>query len=187
MGKLIYAALSSIDGYIADSKGNFEWAEPMEDVHSYINEIEAQNGTLLLGKDMFEILSVWDDIPDIEEQASYIQAYQAAWQASRKIVFSTTLKQVNTANTELKHSFEKAEIQALKNQSEKNIGIGGAKLASHALKLGLIDEIYHFVFPIMVGSGKAWVEASYTQHFERLATQAFANSVVMTHYRVDHD
>ena len=187
MGKLIYTALSSLDGYIADSKGNFEWAEPMEDVHLLINEIEAKNGTLLLGREMFEILSVWEDIPDIEEQAPYIQAYQTAWQAAQKIVFSTTLKQVNTPNTELKPGFDKAEIQALKNQSEKNIGIGGARLASYALKLGLIDEIYRFVFPIMVGSGKAWIEASYTQHFERLASQSFANGVVLLHYRVDHD
>lgn len=187
MGKIIYAALSSLDGYIADSKGNFEWAEPQEDVHAFINELEKQNGTLLFGKDMYETLSVWEDIPDIEEHPAYIQNYQTAWKKAQKIVFSTSLTQVSTSNTELKKSFDKSEIQALKSQSTQNIGIGGAKLASQALKLGLIDEIYRFVFPILIGSGKQWLEATYTHHLQHLETKVFENGVVMQHYRIDND
>ena len=156
-------------------------------MHLFINEIEKQNGKLLLGKGMYETLAVWEDVPEIEAYPAYMQDYQAAWKSSQKIVFSSSLTQVSTSHTVLKKSFDKSEIQALKSQSTQNIGIGGARLAAHALKLGLIDEIYHFVFPILVGSGKPWLEANYTHHLDHLETKVFENGVVMLHYRVDND
>lgn len=184
MGKLIYAALTSLDGFVADAKGGFSWAEPQEDVHSFVNKLEAANGTLLLGRGMYSVLSVWEDLPGIESMPPYIREYQAAWKRTRKIVFSTSLKEAATPNTILRRSLDKAEIEELKVREKENIGIGGADLASQALALGLVDEVYQFAFPILVGSGKRWLRNAAPISLQRLESRDFLNGVTMLHYRV---
>jgi dihydrofolate reductase len=184
MGKLIYAALTSLDGYISDKNGNFDWAEPQEDVHTFINKLELANGTLILGKDMYSILTFWEDLSDVETQPKYIQEYQAAWKKEKKFVFSTTLKEVTTNNTILKRELNEIEIKEIKKQEEQNIGIGGANIASQVLSFGLIDEVYQFIIPIMIGSGKKWLTSSEPISFQRIESRDFLNGVVMLHYKV---
>jgi dihydrofolate reductase len=162
MGKLIYAALTSLDGYISDSKGNFNWAEPQEDVHTFINKLELANGTIILGKEMYTILSFWENLLDIENQPKYIKEYQVAWKKENKYVYSTSLKEVTTKNTILKRELEKVDIEKIKKQEQQNIGIGGANIASQVLSFGLIDEVFQFIFPIMIGSGKKMVNKQRT-------------------------
>jgi dihydrofolate reductase len=184
MGKLIYAALTSLDGYISDEKGGFGWAEPREDVHSYVNKLELDNGTLLLGKNMYETLVVWEDFPDIENQPDYIKEYQSAWKKMAKVVYSTSLKEVTTLNTILKREFDKKEIEKIKRHETRNIGIGGANIASQALAFSLIDEVYQFLFPIMIGSGKKWLSTAKPWNFECVESKNFLNGVVMLHYKI---
>ena len=184
MGSLIYAALTSLDGYIADEKGNFDWAEPKEDVHTFVNRLELSNGTIVLGKGMYSILAVWEDFPDIDKMPEYIKEYQSAWKKAKKIVFSTTLGEVTTSRTTLRRKFEKDELEKIKQQEPGNVGIGGASIASQALAFGLVDEVYQFLFPIMIGSGKRWLTNDLPVHFRRIESRDFLNCVVMLHYKV---
>ncbi len=184
MGNLIYAALTSLDGYVADDKGNFDWAEPMEDVHSFANKLELANGTSILGRGMYSILAVWEDLPGIDTMPEYIKEYQAAWKKSKKIVFSTSLKELTTSNTTLRHRLDKAELEEIKRQEPRSVGIGGANIASQALSLGLVDEVYQFIFPILIGSGKRWIASDRPIGLTRIESRDFENGVVMLHYRV---
>lgn len=184
MGKLIYAALTSLDGYISDGKGNFDWAEPEEDVYTFVNKLELANGTIILGKEMYAVLSVWEDLPGIDNQPKYIKEYQSAWKKAMKIVFSSSLKEVTTTNTILKREFNKVEIENIKKREPKNIGIGGANVASQALSYGLIDEVYQFIYPIMIGSGKKWLTNTSPIHYQIVESREFSKSVVMLHYKV---
>jgi len=185
MGNLIYAALTSLDGFISDNKGKFDWAEPKEDVHSFVNELELENGTLILGRKMYSILSVWEDIPNIISQPKYIKDYQSAWKKAKKIVFSSSLTEVTTTNTILKRTLDKNEIENIKKNESRNIGIGGATIASQVLSYGLIDEVYQFIFPIMIGSGEKWLTNAEPINYIRIESREFENGVVMLHYKVD--
>jgi dihydrofolate reductase len=187
MGKLIYAALTSLDGYIADKNGNFDWAEPQEDVHTYINRLELENGTLILGKNMYSILTFWEDLHDVVKLPKYIQEYQSAWMKEKKYVFSTTLKEVTTINTTLKRELKRTDIEEIKKNEQQNIGIGGANIASQVLAFGLIDELYRFIFPVMIGSGKKWLTNIEPIIFQRLESRDFVNGVTMLHYQVIND
>ncbi len=184
MGTLIYAALTSLDGYVADSKGKFDWAEPQEDVHAFINKLELANGTLILGKNMYSILSFWESVPGIEDQPDYIKEYQSAWKSENKVVFSTSLQKVTTTNTVLKRELNKTEIEEIKRQERRSIGIGGANIASQVLSFGLIDEVYQFIFPILIGSGKRWLTNSEAIRLKTVESKDFLNGVVMLHYKV---
>ena len=184
MGKLIYTVLTSLDGYTADAEGNFHWAEPEEDVHIFINKLELKNEIILCGRKMYEILSFWENLPEDEKRPDYIKEYQAAWKKAKKIVFSSSLKEIKTANTILKTDFNRAELEALKKWEPENIGIGGAELASQAFSFGQIDEIYRFLFPVMIGSGKRWLECEKAVNLRRIESREFSNGVVMLHYSV---
>jgi dihydrofolate reductase len=187
MGKLIYAALTSLDGYISDDRGNFDWAEPQEDVHAFINKLELENWALILGKEMYSILSFWEDLPDDETHPHYIREYQAAWKKEKKYVFSTSLTAATTANTILKRELNRVEIEEILRQEKQNVGIGGANIASQVLSFGLIDEVYQFIFPIMIGSGKKWLTNSEPIRFQRIESRDFLNGVTMLHYKVIHE
>jgi dihydrofolate reductase len=184
MGKLIYSTLTSLDGYIADDVGNFDWAEPQEDVHRYINILEDKTSLVLYGRKMYEILSVWEHIPDLENQPEYIKEYERAWKKQRKIVFSLKLNAVTTSNTELRKSFDRDEIVRMKRDESGDIGIGGANLASQALDLGLIDEIMIFIYPIVIGKGIKWLSTIKPVQLETKDIKEFKNGVVMIHYSV---
>ena len=186
MGELIYGALTSLDGYIADTDGNFGWAEPKEDVHRFINALEARSTLNLVGKNMYRILSVWEDLPDLETMPDYIKEYAAAWKKSRKIVYSTTLESVDTADTTLRRNFDKEEILKLKREEAGNISIGGANLASQAADLGLVDEIYLFVFPICIGAGKKWIAGAKPLYLEKIETKEFLGGVTLLRYSCNH-
>jgi dihydrofolate reductase len=184
MGKIIYTALMSLDGYIADDTGNFDWAEPKEDVHRYINHLEDKIGLVLLGRKMYEILSVWEHIPDIENQLEYIKEYERVWKKQRRIVFSSKMKEVSTSNTRIMNSLDRVEIVKIKNEESGDIGIGGANLASQALDLGLVDEIMVFIYPILVGKGIKWLSTIEQVQLEIKEVKEFKNGVVMMHYLV---
>lgn len=184
MGKLIYAALTSLDGFIEDNEGKFDWAEPQEDVHSYINAIEAKSSAALYGKKMYEMMSFWEHVPDLDTMPEYIKEYERAWKKMKKFVYSSTLREVVTANTVLERRFVKADIERIKKEESGSIGIGGANLASQALDAGLIDELYQFIFPVMVGNGKPWLRSGGKVALEKLETREFLNGVLMVHYAV---
>jgi dihydrofolate reductase len=185
MGNLVYAALTSLDGYVSDPGGNFDWAEPGEDVHRYINGLEARSSLNLFGRKMYEVLSVWENLPDAETLPAYIREYEALWKGSRKIVFSSTLASVVTAKTTVRRSFDRKEIEKLKKEESGTIGIGGATLATRAFDLGLVDEVYLFQFPVCIGAGKKWIGNEEPLFLGLIETREFEDGVLMVHYSCD--
>lgn len=184
MAKLIYAAMTSLDGYVEDRDGGFGWAMPDDDVHSYVNNLERGIGTYLYGRRMYQTMKVWEQIYGRPDEIKVMRDYAAIWHGTDKIVFSTTLDGVETGRTRLERNFNPEAIRTMKAESEEDISIGGADLAANALQAGLVDDIHMFLSPIVVGGGKPILPAGYATRLELLGQHAFGNGVVHLHYAV---
>ena len=147
MGKLIYLITTSIDGYVADKNGDFGWTQPSEEELAFINDIESRVGTFLLGRHMYETLAVWDTIPT-DGPSDGMNHFAKIWRAAKKIVYSTSLSDVSTANTIVEHIFTPDIVKSLVAESDKDFSIGGPHLAAEAIKAGLVDEYHHFIAPL---------------------------------------
>ncbi|HEY3311357.1 MAG TPA: dihydrofolate reductase family protein [Anaerolineales bacterium] len=183
MAHLIYSALSSLDGYIEDVEGKFDWAAPDEEVHGFINNLERSAGTYLLGRRMYETMQVWETDPDLASDSPITRDYAEIWQAANKIVYSRTLGAVSTRKTKLQRSFDPEPIRQLKEAAEQDISIGGAELAAQAFRAGLIDECHLFLTPIMVGGGKACLPDNVRIELELLEERRFGSGMVFLRYR----
>jgi dihydrofolate reductase len=183
MGKLIYATISSLDGYIADAGGNFTWSMPDEEVHAFVNDLERTVGTYLYGRRLYEIMAAWETMPTADEPA-VMGDFAQLWRAADKIVYSRTLASISTARTTLSRSFDVDAVRALKAASPLDISIGGADLAGQALAAGLVDECHLILSPIIVGGGTPSLPSGVVIDLELLDERRFANGVVHMHYRV---
>ena len=184
MAKLIYTAISSLDGYVADSDGNFDWSAPDEDVHRFVNDLERSNGTHLLGRRMYEVMRYWESAPTGNGELSAGEDYARIWQAADKIVYSTSLQQVSGARTSLERVFDPQAIRDMKGTAVRDITVGGPTLAAQALKSGLIDECHLFLSPVVVGGGTAALPDNVRLRLELLDERRFGNGVVHLHYRI---
>jgi dihydrofolate reductase len=183
MAKLIYAALTSLDGYVNDEDGGFGWAKPDEQVHRYVNELERPTGTYLYGRRMYEVLRYWHDPDDLDAQPSYIQDYAGIWQAADKVVYSTSLDSASTPRTRLEREFDPAAVREMKDAADADLSVGGPNLAAEALRAGLVDELHQFLNPVVVGGGTAWLPAGLHLELELLDERRFDGGVVHLHYR----
>jgi dihydrofolate reductase len=184
IGKLIYSALASLDGFVADEQGNFDWAMPDEEVHAFVNDLERDVGTHLYGRRMYEVMKVWDSDDILEGQPAVMRDYAEIWRAADKIVFSRSLDEVETSRTRLERAFDPAAIQALKGFGEQDISIGGAELAGQALEAGLVDEIHLFLVPVAVGAGEAALAIHGHLALKLLDQRSFDNGTVHLRYGV---
>ena len=153
MAKLIYSAITSLDGYVADANGKFDWSAPDEEVHTFVNDLERPIGIYLYGRRMYEVMVYWETVDAFAEQPPYIQDYARIWQAADKVVYSRTLDTVSSAKTRIAEHFDPTGIRQLKEIAERDITIGGAHLAGQAMKAGLVDEFHFLVSPVVVGGG----------------------------------
>jgi len=183
LGNLIYSANASLDGYIADKDGKFDWAEPDDEVHAFINDLERPIGSYLLGRRMYEVLVYWEDPPALDQQPPYVQEFAEIWQAAEKIVYSRTLEAVSTARTRIERHFDPEAIRELKAESERNISVGGPDLAAQAISAGLVDEYELFVLPVVVGAGKQFLPRNTSIELELQDERRFRNGTVFLHYR----
>lgn len=183
MAKLIYAALASVDGDVADAAGKFDWAEPDEEVHAFINDLERPVGTYLYGRKMYEIMAGWETADTIADRTPAMLDFARIWQAAEKIVYSRTLQAVSTAKTRLEREFDPRRIRDLKAQSSHDLAIGGPSLAAHAVRAGLVDEYHVFVAPIIVGGGNPFLPGNVRTTLELLDERGFDNGMVHLHYR----
>ena len=181
MSKLIYSAITSLDGYINDEEGKFEWAAPDEEVHSFVNELERPIGTYLYGRRMYEVMRYWQD-PDLEAQSDHIRDYAEIWQDADKIVYSRSLDSPSTPRTRIEREFDPAAVRELKAAAGSDLSVGGPGLAAEALRAGLVDELHQFVNPIVVGGGTAWLPAGQRLELELLDERRFTGEVVHLHY-----
>src|SRR4249919_1510409 len=148
MANMIYSMTASLDGYIADEDGKFGWAEPDEEVHTFINDLHRPVGTYLLGRRMYEVLAYWDDPPALDEQPSFVQQFAEIWRAADKVVYSRTLETARTARTRIEPDFDPEAVRQLKAQSDRDVAVGGPELAAEAIRAGLVDDYELFVVPI---------------------------------------
>jgi len=183
MGKLIYSAIASADGYIEDSAGSFDWAAPDEQLMRFVNDLERPIGTYLYGRRMYETMLYWETGHFVPGQPSFIQEFASIWQAAEKIVFSTTLASVSSAKTRIERNFDPGMVRELKSATEHDMTVGGAGLAGQALMAGLVDELQLFLVPIVVGGGKPALSHGVRAELELLETQRFADGAVYLRYR----
>jgi dihydrofolate reductase len=183
VAKLIYTAITSLDGYVADENGNFDWAAPDEEVHSFVNDLERPIGTYLFGRRMYEVMRAWETMPDDPEQP-IMQEYAEIWRAADKVVYSTTLAKVSTRRTRLERTFDADAVRRMKDSASHELGIGGPTLAAHALRAGLVDEVLLFLNPIVVGGGNAALPHDVVVPLDLLDERRFTNGVIFLRYEV---
>jgi dihydrofolate reductase len=183
MAALVCTALTSLDGYIQDSDGNFDWAVPDEEVHAFVNDRERRAGTYLYGRRMYETMQYWETADSLSDQTAVSLDFAKLWQAADKIVYSTTIETVGTARTRIERSFDPDVIRALKSTADRDITVGGPDLAAHAFRAGLVDEINLFVGPVVVGGGKPALPDDVFLSLELLEERRFGNGVVYLRYR----
>ena len=184
MGRLIYAALASLDGYTADENGEFGWAEPDEEVHRFVNELERELGTYLYGRRMYETMHVWDQDSPLTTGSGHTAEYARIWRAAEKIVYSRTLDEPVTARTRIEREFEPEAVRALKEATDADLGIGGPELAAQALHAGLVDEVALFVAPAIVGGGTRSLPDGLRLDLDLVAEHRFDSGFAFLRYRV---
>ena len=182
MAKLIYTAIQSLDGYVADAHGNFDWAEPDEEVHSFVNELERPVGTYLFGRRLYEVMAVWETMP-VEDEPRPIRDFAEIWRAADKFVYSKTLETVSTPRTRLERVFDPEAVRQLKVTVEGDISIGGPMLAAEAMRAGLVDEWRLFVAPVIVGGGTRSLPHNVRLDLELVGERAFRSGPVYLRYR----
>jgi len=183
MAKLIYTAIASLDGFVADEHGNFDWAAPDKQVHAFVNDLERPIGTYLYGRRMYEVMAVWQTIPTDADEPAEMRDYAEIWRGADKVVYSTTLSEVSTPRTLLERDFDLAAVRRLKSSADRDISIGGPGLAAHAVRAGLVDEWQIFVVPAIVGGGTHWLPRHVRLRLELLDEHRFSSGVVHLHYR----
>jgi dihydrofolate reductase len=183
MAKLIYSAITSLDGYVADEDGNFDWAAPDEEVHSFVNDLERPVGTYLYGRRIYEVMVYWETAHTLADQPPFVQDFAEIWQGADKIVYSNTLETVSSARTRIERDFDPEAVRQLKASAERDISVGGPDLAAQAIEAGLVDEYHVFVSPIVLGSGKQSLPDNVRLKLELLDERRFGNGMVHLHYR----
>jgi dihydrofolate reductase len=181
MAKLIYTAIMSLDGYVADEDGNFDWAEPDPEVHAFVNDLERPIGTYLYGRRLYEVMVAWETITD---EQPFIKDYAEIWRAADKIVYSRTLERVSSERTRIGRSFDPDAVRQMKGAADRDISVGGPGLAAQALRAGLVDEIHLFLAPIVVGGGNRALPDDARVPLELLDERRFGGGVVHLHYRM---
>jgi dihydrofolate reductase len=183
MAKLIYSAITSLDGYVADEDGNFDWAAPDDEVHMFVNDLERPIGTYLYGRRMYQVMAAWERADTFADQRLCMQDFAQIWQAADKVVYSRTLETAATGRTRIERDFDPAAIRELKAREERDISVGGPDLAAQAIRAGLVDELHLFVSPIVVGGGTQSLPDGACVQLELLDERRFGNGVVHLHYR----
>ena len=184
MAKLSYLMLASLDGYVADEKGTWDWAEPDEQVHLLVNELQRTVGTHLYGRRMYEVLLAWETLP-LDDQPSFIRDYAAIWRSADKVVYSSTLDSVSSARTRIERSFDPGGVREMKATADRDLSIGGPNLAGEALRAGLVDEVSMFIAPVVVGGGTRALPDGVRVDLELVDERRFDNGFVYVRYRAE--
>jgi dihydrofolate reductase len=186
LAKLIYSVIASLDGYIEDPEGKFGWAEPDEEVHAFVNDLERSMGTYLYGRRMYETMAVWETDPTLAEHSEVSEDYAEVWQAADKIVYSKSLEdEAPTRRTRIERDFDPESVRRMKASADRDLSIGGADLAADALRAGLVDESRLFFVPVIVGGGKQALPDGVRLPLDLLEERRFASGFVYLRYRVE--
>ncbi|HEX4720107.1 MAG TPA: dihydrofolate reductase family protein [Thermoleophilaceae bacterium] len=183
MAKLIYSAIASLDGYVADENGNFDWGAPDEEVHAFVNDLERMVGTYLYGRRMYDVMVAWETM-ETDGQSAAVEDYAQIWRAAEKIVYSTTLDAPASARTRIVRDFDPNAVRELKASAEHDVSVGGPHLAAAAIGAGLVDEYHLFLAPVVVGGGNPALPEAVRFDLELVDERRFASGFVHLHYRM---
>lgn len=184
MAKLIYVSNVSLDGYIEDEHGSFDWTAPDDELFAFITDLVRPVGTYLYGRRMYDTMAPWETDPALAAQSELMANFANVWQAADKVVYSTALDAVSTAKTRLEHTFDPGSVRDMKALATSDLTVGGADLAAHALKAGLVDECHLFIRPVLVGGGKPALPSATRAELELLDDHRLSNDVVYLRYRI---
>jgi dihydrofolate reductase len=184
VARLIYAAIASLDGYVADTDGNFDWAEPDEEVFGFVNELEQPVGTYLYGRRMYEVMVYWETADTLPDQPDVVRDFTKLWLAADKIVYSTTLAEVSSARTTIETSFDSQAVRRLKTTATRDLTVGGPHLAAEAFRAGLVDEVHLILAPVIVGGGTRALPDDVRVGLELIDERRFAGGMAYLHHRV---
>jgi dihydrofolate reductase len=182
MGTLIYSGITSLDGYVADQDGNFDWSVPDDEVHTFVNDLERPVGTYLYGRRMYEVMVAWETMP-LAGEPPFIRDFAKMWRAADKVVFSRTLKAVSSARTRIEPKFDPEAVRRMKAAAGRDLSVGGPELAAEAIRAGLVDEYWLLVSPVVVGGGTQFLADDIRLKLELLDERRFGNGVVHLRYR----
>jgi len=183
MAQLVYSAITSLDGYVEDAEGKFDWAEPDEEVHAFVNHLERRVGTYLYGRRIYETMVFWESPPELTTLPPFEKEFAGIWQKADKIVYSKTLQTVSSAKTRIEQEFDPEAIRQLKATAGADLSVGGAALAAEAIEAGLVDEYQLFLVPVLVGGGKRSLPANGVRvNLELLDERRFRNGTVYLHF-----
>jgi dihydrofolate reductase len=183
IASLIYSAIQSLDGYVADRDGGFGWAEPDEEVHSFLNDLEREIGTYLYGRRLYEVMTAWESMP-LADQPAHIRDFAEIWRSADKVVYSRTLESSSTAGTRLERDFDPEAIREMKRTADRDLIVGGPGLAAEAFRGRLVDECHLFLVPVAVGGGTASLPTDVRVDLELLDERRFRSGFVHLRYRV---
>ena len=184
MGKLIYEMITSLDGYVADAAGEFDWYTPDEELHTFVNEATKPIGTFLYGRRMYETMIYWETAHTVPDQPRFMLDWARQWQAADKVVYSTTLESVSSERTRRERTFDPDAVRELKATAGHDVTVDGPGLAASALRAGLVDEVGQYITPVVVGGGTRFLPDDIRLDLELADQRRFANGVVYVHYRV---
>lgn len=184
MAKLIYLYSASLDGYVEDESGGFDWTTPDEEGHAFINDLMRPVGTYLYGHRLYEVMAGWETDPSFPAGSPVMLDFATIWQAADKIVYSTSLTAVSTTRTRIERAFDPDAVRQLKEAADRDLAIGGADLAAQALRAGLVDECHLFVAPIVVGGGKRLFPEDVLLKLDLLDVRRFDSGIVYLRYRL---
>ena len=184
MARLLYMAITSLDGYVADEAGSYDWAMPDDEVFGFVNDFERPVGTYLYGRRLYQEMTGWATMRAGPGLSPLMLDFARIWQAADKVVYSRSLEDVSTARTRLERDFDPGAVREMKAGAERDITVGGAELAAEAIRAGLVDEIHLIISPVMVGGGKKALPGAVRLRLELLDEHRFGNGVVHLRYRV---
>jgi dihydrofolate reductase len=183
MARLIYSAIASLDGYVEDAEGRFDWAEPDEEVFCFVNDLERPIGTYLYGRRMYETMRYWETV-SLGDQPACIRDFTQIWRGADKIIYSRSLASAPSARTRIERSFDPEVVRRLKAAARDDLTIGGAGLAGQAIRAGLVDELQLFAVPVAVGGGKRWLPKDVRLDLQLADTRRFAKGFLYSNYRL---
>jgi dihydrofolate reductase len=184
MVKLVYAAITSLDGCSADENGTFDWAAPNPEVFAFINDLERDVGTYLYGRRMYETMVYWETFEATDDDSEIERDFSDIWKSADKVVYSTTLETTSSSKTWIERTFDPEAVRRMKSSAERDITVAGANLAQQAMAAGLIDEIHLFLKPVTVGGGTSAIPHPFFSNTELLAMDRFSDGFVHLHYRM---
>ena len=184
MAKLIYISNVSLDGFIEDEHGSFDWTPPSNEVFAFITDLVRPIGTHLYGRRLYETMAVWETDPALAAQSEPMADFARVWQAADKIVYSTTLNAVSTTKSRLERRFDPDSIRRTKADASRDLMVGGPNLAAHAFRAGLVDECHLFIYPVIVGGGKPSLPSGLRAKLELLDERRFDSGVVYVRHRI---